>query len=633
MCEKEFKKNQFLRSKILLSKLSLIIILIFVFISCSNSDTEVRETKNFGDDWKFNLGEISKGYEPSLDDSKWRNLNLPHDWSIEGEFSEDHPAGPGGGALPGGIGWYRKSFLMPESKKEQLVFIEFDGVYENSEIWINGYYLGKRPNGYISFRHELTPYLNYGDDANLLAVKVDNSNQPNSRWYTGSGIYRNVRLVTTGKIYVDNWGTYVTTPEVNKTSATALIKTKVKNGSGNDASISMVSTVIDDKGNKVAETEMNDTIQNEKTKEFVQEVSVDNPSLWSVESPSLYKVLATVKSGALDVIGFNYGHEKYTEIPGVYPGMPFIATETESSLHTRGSYDMPSDSIRRWPPRWDLPLLDGNPDHSCSSYDNCSTPWGSTHEETWRVINKFNFVSGMFTWTGFDYLGEPTPYTWPARSSYFGLIDLAGFPKEAYYFYKSEWTDEPVLHLFPHWNWDKGNIIDVWAYTNCDEVELFLNDEFLGIKKKSEDIFHLTWQLKFASGTLKAVARSNGKEILTKEIKTAGEPAKIKLEADRNIISADGKDLSFVTVKILDKDGNLVPDADNLVNFSISGSGKIAAVDNGLQTSHKSFKTNYRKAFNGLCLAVIQSNKEEGKIILTAESDDLDKEKIIIKTK
>ncbi len=187
---------------------------VLFLISHAAFSSDLRRTENICRNWKFNLGNIPNGQKPSLDDSRWRELNLPHDWSIEGEFSEKHPATPGGGALPGGIGWYRKNFTLSESEKGRLVFIEFDGIYKNSEVWINDHFLGKRPYGYISFQYELTPFLKYGKDKNVLAVKVDNSQQPNSRWYSGSGIYRNVWLVTTGKIFVDHWGTFITTPEV-----------------------------------------------------------------------------------------------------------------------------------------------------------------------------------------------------------------------------------------------------------------------------------------------------------------------------------------------------------------------------------------------------------------------------------
>jgi beta-galactosidase len=239
----------------------------------------------------------------------------------------------------------------------------------------------------------------------------------------------------------------------------------------------------------------------------------------------------------------------------------------------------------------------------------------------------------MYIWTGFDYLGEPTPYGWPSRSSYFGIVDLAGFPKDAYYLYKSEWTDEPVLHVFPHWNWNDGDIVDVWAYTNCDEVDLFLNDNSLGIKKKSENDHHLMWRIKYAPGTLKAVGYKKGKEIITSVVKTAGSPTKIILEVDRNKISADGRDLSFVTVKVLDKNNTMVPYANNLINFKILGEGKIVGVGNGSETSHESFKANFRKAFNGMCLVVIQSSEKAGEITFKASSDGLESASIEIETK
>ena len=187
---------------------SICLITVSVIALIVNAEPTVykRKTENFDKNWKFNLGDVANGQEIDLDISKWRTLDLPHDWSIEGEFSEGNPATTGGGALPGGIGWYRKTFTVPESDKDKLTFIDFDGVYRNSEVWINGHYLGIRPYGYSSFRYELTPYLKHGDKKNVIAVKVDNSQQPNSRWYSGSGIYRNVWLVTAGRIYVEHWG-------------------------------------------------------------------------------------------------------------------------------------------------------------------------------------------------------------------------------------------------------------------------------------------------------------------------------------------------------------------------------------------------------------------------------------------
>jgi len=220
----------------------------------------------------------------------------------------------------------------------------------------------------------------------------------------------------------------------------------------------------------------------------------------------------------------------------------------------------------------------------------------------------------MFIWTGFDYLGEPTPYRWPSRSSYFGIVDLAGFPKDIYYMYKSEWTGDTVLHIFPHWNWKEGDTVDVWAYYNrADEVELFLNGQSLGSKSKQGDELHVMWRVSFEPGTLRAESRKNGTLVAVKEIKTAGEPAKLNAYADRQTIHAGGEDLSFITVDVTDKDGNVVPYADNSIKITIEGDASIAGVDNGCQTSHHSFQADEIDAFNGKCLVIVRSGKTKGK--------------------
>jgi beta-galactosidase len=340
-----------------------------------------------------------------------------------------------------------------------------------------------------------------------------------------------------------------------------------------------------------------------------------------------------IKSGVLDLIGYNYNHNRFAQFQKDYPNQKFIATETVSGLATRGHYDMPSDSIRRWPISWDKIFTEGNPDNTVSAYDNVSTPWGSTQEETLKEIKKYNFLSGQFVWTGFDYIGEPTPYGWPSRSSYFGVVDLAGFPKDVYYLYQSEWTNKDVLHIFPHWNWKEDQTVDVWAYYNhADEVELFLNAVSQGVKKKVGDDMHVMWRIPFKAGTLKAVSRLNGKEVLVKEVRTAGAPAKVKLEADRSKIKANGNDLSFITVQILDEDGVIISDGNNLVNFEVTGAGTIAGADNGDPVSHESIKSKQRKAFNGLALLVIQSLKEKGNVKIKATSPGLQEASIEITT-
>lgn len=801
------------------NRLFLISLLGLVLLGCSSKGSQFRQRKRFTRNWRFHLGDIKNGQATTLNDSTWRPLDLPHDWSIEGAFSKDNPAGPGGGALPGGIGWYRKSFTIPAADTAKMHFIDFDGIYRDSKVWINGHFLGERPYGYSSFRYNLTPYLHYGTQKNIIAVRVNNSQQPNSRWYSGSGIYRNVWMVTTNKLHVDHWGTHITTPDVDKQEATVEIQTKVKNRDAKQRNISLATVIYDSTGREVAKTSSSkQTIDSTLT--MTQELQVKNPQLWSVDSPTLYHAETSIKSGskivdryrtvfgirkfhfdrkkgfflngkhlkilgvcdhhdlgalgaainkraierrlemlknmgvnairtshnppspellhltdkmgfvvldeafdgwkrkktkygyyqdwdqwhdrdisdmvrrdrnhpsvmmwsignevwgqgdstgvtiardlantvhkwdttrpitsglnspfpnnslyrsgALDLVGFNYHRNLFDSFLDDFPHGKFIATETTSALATRGEYDMPSDSIRRWPIAWDKPFTQGNDDYTVSSYDNVSTPWGSTHEEGWAAIKGKDYISGMFIWTGFDYLGEPTPYSWPARSSYFGAIDLAGFPKDAYYMYQSEWTDKPVLHLFPHWNWQKGDTVDVWTYASTDSVELFLNGKSLGIRTKSKNKFHMQWRVPYQPGTIKAVAIKNGKEALEKEIHTAGKAEKLVLSADRTQIKANGRDLSYIKVEVQDDDGNMVPRANNEIHFEINGAGKLVGVSNGYEANHESFKADHHKAFNGLCRAIIESTDKPGTISLTARSEGLEPATIKISTR
>ncbi|MEP7127297.1 MAG: beta-galactosidase GalB [Chitinophagales bacterium] len=813
-----------------------LLLLLSLFILKTNAQQSFRSRENFCNDWKFFLGDAANAKLNNYDDALWRLLNLPHDWSIEGKFDKKNPAGIGGGALPGGVGWYRKSFLINPDSKNKNVFIDFDGVYRLSEVWINGHSLGIRPNGYISFRYDLTPYLNYGDTKNVIAVRVDNSQQPNSRWYSGSGIYRNVWMETINKIAVDQWGTFITTPQVSDQSAKVMITTTVKNSDTKRNGVSVKTSLMAADGKVVSTTSSKLDLDMNTKSETTQTLEVSKPSLWSIESPYLYTALTQIiidgkvadeyttpfgiryfnfdpdkgfflngkhvkingvcehhdlgalgaalntralqrqleilkamgcnairtshnppapelldlcdqigfivmdeafdmwkrpkttfdyhlywdewhvkdltdqmlrdrnhpsvmmwsvgneipeqsaydwkpgvpkeqlkkdstgisiskeltaivrsldatrpvtsandhtdtsnlllQSGAYDLICYNYRHAQWATAQERWGKKSFIATESASAFETRGYYEMPSDSIRRWPEDWNKPFTGGNAEHACSSYDNCCASWGSTHEESLKEYLKYDFIAGMFLWTGFDYIGEPTPYLWPSRSSYFGVIDLAGFPKDGYYLYQSLWTNKPVLHLLPHWNWKQGEVIEVWAYYNeADEVELFLNGKSLGVRSKTGDALHVEWKVPFETGTLKAVSRKNGSIVLTEEIKTAGSPAKILLTADRNKINADGKDLSFVTVTIQDANGNMVPDADNEVQFKISGEGFIAGVDNGSETSTESFKADHRKANHGLCLAIIQSKQNAGTIQLTASSPGLQNATLTIQSK
>jgi beta-galactosidase len=330
-------------------------------------------------------------------------------------------------------------------------------------------------------------------------------------------------------------------------------------------------------------------------------------------------------AGALDLLGHNYHHEAWANFPTQFPGEKFIITEAMSALNSRGYYEQPSDSVAVYYTPYDTtkrPLP--NPNGRISSYDNRRASWGSLHEESLRLFERYPFLSGMFIWQGIDYLGEPTPYVWPARSSYFGVVDLAGFPKDPFYLYQSVWTTRPMVHLLPHWNWTAGDSIDVWAYTNGDTVQLFLNGVSQGVKGKSGDVGHLMWRLAYAPGTLRAVARKNGREWAAAEVRTAGAAARVALAPDRAAIRADGGDLSFVTVTVLDSAGAAVPAADQLIHLQVTGDARIAGVDNGDQISHEPFQADHVRLFSGKALVIIRAGRAPGTVTLTAAAAGLE---------
>ena len=777
---------------------------------------QARERVNFDKGWKFMLADKPEMAKADFDDSGWRKLDVPHDWAIEGDFYVGNPSGAGGGALPGGIGWYRKHFVIESGELTVLnsrIFIEFDGVYMNSTFYVNGQKVGYRPYGYSSFEYEITPYLKEGN--NVVAVKVDNSDQPNSRWYSGCGIYRHVWLTKTASVHVAHWGVYANS-SVTKGKGRVDIDVTL------DGKGSVENMLIDPRGKVVG-----------KSKGQKSAITIAKPMLWSCEQPNIYKVRTIVKvggkvvdtyetttgfrsfkfdaktgfwlngknmkingvcehhdlgclgaalnedalhrkltklkamgvnsirtshnppapellnmcdtmglivmdesfdmwrrkktqndyarffdewherdlsdlilrdrnhpsilmwsignevleqwssaeadtltleqanlilnaghdastlakdgelsvqslltqhlaeivkrydtsrpitagcnepdpgnhlfkSGALDIIGFNYHHQWVKDVPKNFPGKPFIFSESVSALQTRGNYMMPSDSVFKAPKEWWLPYTD--PSYMCSSYDNMHASWSSTHEETWDVVKHNDFVGGQYIWTGFDYIGEPTPYGFPARSSYFGIIDLAGFPKDTYYMYQSEWTPKPMLHLFPHWNWIPGEEIDVWCYySGADEVELFVNGVSKGVKSKGQQgdalvtEYHVGWRVTFDPGEIKAVSRKDGKVVCEQTIRTAGAPDHIRLSVDYQ-----GKETTFIKAEVVDKDGNICPWAEDQICFIFEGEGGILGTDNGCQTSMERFTSPLRRAFFGKCLVVVK-----GKGSITAKS-------------
>ena len=802
---------------------ALLLIAAFCSVAC-----QARDVRLFDEGWLFLLGDEPEMAQPGYDDSRWRRLSLPHDWAIEGDFSATNPSGAGGGALPGGVGWYRKHFRLPATEGERRYYLAFDGVYMNSTVYVNGHEVGSRPYGYSSFEYDLTPYVRPDSD-NVVAVRVDNSDQPKSRWYSGCGIYRHVWLTATNPLHIARWGVHV----VTDVGGTVDVELAVSGDADGQHRPVFRHTLLAPDGYTVAVT---------LAKSLRQTLRVSHPLRWSVDSPHLYTLKSEVlvdgevvdavttrtgfrefrfdaatgfwlngrnlkingvclhhdlgclgaavnedairrqlvklkamgcnaircshnppapelldlcdemgfivmdesfdmwrrrktrndyarffdewherdlsdlllrdrnhpsvlmwsignevleqwsgvgadeltleqanlllnaghddstlahgeeltpnslltlhlagivrkydrtrpvtagcnepspdnhlfKSGALDLIGFNYHREWIKDVPRNFPGKPFLLTESVSALQTRGYYRMPSDSLFIAPERWDKPYTD--PSMMCSSYDNQRVPWGSTHEETWDIVKHTPYCAGQFIWTGFDYLGEPTPYGFPARSSYFGIIDLAGFPKDIYYMYQSEWTDRPVLHLFPHWNWTEGQTVDLWCYYNdADEVELFVNGKSRGVRsKKDSHQYHVAWRVAYEPGEVKVVARKGGQEVRSSSIRTAGAPARIRLEVDY-----EGETTAFVNAYVTDEAGNLCPWAEDDLRFSVSG-GTVIGVDNGSPTSMERFKADHRKAFFGKALVVIRKDKDAGLVRLEAVSPMLATGQLVI---
>ena len=791
--------------------------------ACTRKAEGPRTVEDFNFDWRFKLGDSSAWISPTFDDTDWRALHLPHDWSIEGEFSPDNPSGVSGGALPGGIGWYRKHFKTPNGVAGgKVVSVEFDGVFMNSTVYVNGRAVGTRPYGYSSFSYDITPFLNPDGEDNVIAVRCDNADQPNSRWYAGCGIYRNVRLVTTGATHVAWSGTFVHTPEITSSFATVAVEVTLD---GPLAAGTTVRNIIrNDKGGVVARGEeipadrvLHDTL------------TIVKPRLWDIEDTYMYELETTVctdgepadvyntpfgvrtavmdtdhgfilngrqvkllgvclhhdmgcigtavhfralqreleilksfgvnairtshnppapellqladdmgflildeafdmwrkrktefdyarfydewherdlgdfvrrdrnhpsvimwslaneigeqgdsagdalqnlspeeanyflnfvdysmedalaanvspnvilaqhmaqivreldptrpltagcngpsptnnmyRSGLSDAFGINYNTRVYDVAQRWFPGLPIYGSETASAINSRGVYPQPSTDTLIVPRQWWLSY--DSEDHQLPAYDNCRVPWGELAEEAWVRVRDREWMAGTFVWTGFDYLGEPTPFGWPSRSSYFGIVDLAGFPKDSYWMYKSEWTDETVLHVFPHWNWSIGDKVDVWAYYNkADEVELFVNGKSYGRDRKEGEKLHAQWnQVPFETGKLEVVSFRGGKVVARETRETTGEPVKLRLTADRGTINADGYDLSYITVEAVDSKGRPVPTADLMLEFSVTGAGELFGVDNGNPADVLCLKGDRKPLFSGKALGVVRSLK------------------------
>lgn len=805
--------------KFLKIKTAIIIMLISLLCSFAVSAADNKERSiDFNDSWKFIQSDVNSAESKNYNDSSWKTLNLPHDWSIGLNFNTNSRAGQTAGFLDGGTGWYRKTFTLTDDMKNKHITVDFDGVMAVATVYINGNEVGHNYYGYTTFSVDISDYITDGE--NVIAVKVVNR-QPSSRWYTGSGIYRNVKMTVTDMIYVDTNGTYITTPtleeDLKENKAQINIKTDIINKSGSEKDITLNTKILGKEGNTVAES---------TDKDFNQTITVSNPKLWSVDNPYLYtaesnviidgnivdtykttfglrytkfdanegfslngeymklkgvclhhdlgalgaaentraierqldmmkdmgvnairsshnpasktmvelcnkkglmlieeafdmwsmrktnydyagagyfklyaeddakkmverdkndpcvimwsigneitwaednlesaeKLINAVKSvdttrpvtmnenhytteqgqqlmDMVDVVGYSYAPDsQYVKDHKNHPDWVLFGLEIGSHMESRGVYYDPTQKKQV-----DYDEL------QCTAYDiqQPDVRWGETVAEGWKFDRDNKFVLGEFVWTGFDYIGEPTPYmnysmtdidgnTIIPKSSYVGIVDTAGIPKDSYYLYQSQWTDKPMVHILPHWNWDNGEKVQVWAYTNADEVELFLNGKSLGTKKfekkttdygmeykeTSDGDIYLSWEVPFEEGELKAVAYIDGKVVAEDFVKTAGSAQSVKLTPDRRVIDGDGKDLSFVTVDIVDNQGVVVPNADNLVNFEVEN-GEIAGVDNGNAATFERYQDNKRKAFNGKAMLIVKSDGSGKPIKITASSSGL----------
>ena len=835
-------------------------------------DQLLQERKqNFNKDWYFKLNAQGDFSKKDVDVHDWSKLNLPHDWSIYFDFDHKSPARNEGGQLNGGTAWYRKTFTVDEAAKDKDVRINFDGVYMDSKVYVNGKFVGHYPSGYNHFSYDITEFLNKDGSENTIAVQVTNK-QPSSRWYSGSGIYRDVTLSYRDKVQVAENGNHITTPKLAEQkdgNVETQIQSKIKNTAKTLAKVFVEQQIFTKEGKAVSDLVRSVTknLAGNETADFKQTILVNKPTLWTTKSyhPQLYvlktkvynegqlvdvtedtfgyryfnwtakegfslngermkfhgvsihhdngalgaeenykatyrklkllkdmgvnsirtthnpaspqlldaaaslgllvqeeafdtwyrgkktydygrffdqdathpeakkgekwsdfdlrtmverdknnpsiimwslgnevdeadggersletakRLKAVIKAidteryvtmgenkfsrastglflklaAIMDAVGMNYGERFYDAVRKAHPDWLIYGSETSSATRTRDSYFYPAKNLYH----------DNRPNrhYEQSDYGNDRVAWGRTATESWTFDRDRAGYAGQFIWTGFDYIGEPTPWHnqdhTPVKSSYFGIIDTAGLPKNDFYLYRSEWysaKEKPTVRIMPHWNWTDETLkernmlingkVPVRTFSNAASVELFLNNESLGkkefVKKTTEDgrLYHegakpselyLEWLVDYKPGTLTAIARDeNGKEIARDSVTTAGEPARVRLTKEEHVITADGKDLSYIHYEIVDEDGNVVPTANNLVHFNLHGQGQIIGVDNGEQASRERYKaqkdgTWQRKAFNGKGVVIVKSTEKEGKFTLYADSAGLASDQATVTT-
>lgn len=730
-----------------------------------------RERLNFDAGWRFALGHATDpakdfdfatayfsyvtkaGYgdgpaSPKFDDRAWRQLDLPHDWAVEAPFaahaSHSHGYKAVGRAFPErSIGWYRKTFTVPAADAGRRIVIEFDGVFRDSQVWVNGFFLGRHASGYMGFRYDLTDYLHYGGD-NVVVVRAD-ATMEEGWYYEGAGIYRHVWLTKTAPVHVAPWGTFVSAAVApDFTTATVAVRTTLANDGSQPAAAELEHTVLDPAGLEVArQTGASVTLAAGAQRETAQALTVARPRLWDLETPQLYRLVTTVRlAGAVvDRTETTFGirtlrfdanegfflNGRHVVIKGTnnhqdHAGVGVAVPDALWEFRMRRLKEMGNNALRtsHHPPAPELldvcdrlgilvldehRLMGSNPLHldelaalirrdrnhpsvflwslgneewaiegnefgarlgatmraAAERLDPTrrttvaiSGGWGAgssttadvmgynyyTHgstdaqhaqfpqqpglgtEETttqctrgiyfteaarahqahdprligdsggnciagWKHYATRPYLAGLFYWTGFDYRGESNPYSFPAVSSQYGLVDTCGFPKDSFHYLKAMWTAQPVLHLYPHWNWAgrEGQPITVGAYTNHEEVELFLNGRSLG-RQAVPQYDRVEWIVPYAPGVLEARGYRGGQVVETSRVETTGPASQLVLTPDRTTLTADGADATVFTVEARDAQGRFVPTANLPVRFTITG-GTILGVGNGDPSCHE----------------------------------------------
>ena len=770
--------------------------------------TSARVTENFDAGWRFLKADATGAEKNNFDDAAWQKLDLPHDWSIAGPFAETNKTGGAGAFLPSGIGWYRKHFTLPKDDSAKSVSIELDGVMQNSDVWINGFHLGHRPNGYVSFSYELIGHLNFGGD-NVLAVRCDTSEQPASRWYSGAGIYRHVRLVTSDTVHLAENGVVISTPQISATKATVHVQCSVTNGSDSSREIFVQVVLLDPDGNildfahaGLAST-ISQTLAAGKSAQTGQDIVVTNPQLWNLDKPVLYRALVTVYNGVnkplnlsvssgvqklddeTNTFGLRDAHfeaatgfwlnGKNLKIYGVClhaDGGAFGAAVPlsiwEARLKTlrrlgvnaiRTAHNPPAPEFLDLCDRLGFLVMDemfdcwtvgknpfdyhlvfdewsqrderdailrdrnhpsviiysvGNEIHDTPQAEkakrilkglidvahaadptrpvtqalfrpNVSHDYDdgladlldvvgqnyreqeilaaheqkptrkilgteNTHDRNqWLAVRDHAAYGGQFLWTGIDYLGESK--RWPTIGHASGLLDRTGAVKPRSFERASWWLTGPMVRImrrtapddrmptdpgyggeelhtqveFADWTSRNPALHDetVEAYSNCEEVELFLNGQSLGAQKINRDASPRIWKIPFAPGTLKAVARNAGKIVAQDELRTAGKAEKIVLATETKTLPPGFDEVAVIRAHIVDANGVTVPRANDLISFQISGPGVIAAVDNADPASIEPFQAGTRHAYHGECVAYVKTSAAQGEISVTAAATGL----------